>query len=31
LTTMAEDDCYQQMLGERLGLTNWGLIQGGSS
>lgn len=30
LAGMAEDDCYQQMLVERLGLTNWGIINGGS-
>ncbi len=28
---MAEDDCYRQMLIERLGLSGWGLIEGGSS
>lgn len=31
LAGMAEDDCYRQMLMERLGLNNWGLIEGGSS
>jgi hypothetical protein len=31
LAGMAEDDCYRQMLVERLGLNNWGLIDGGSA
>jgi hypothetical protein len=31
LAGMAEDDCYRQMLVERLGLNNWGLIEGGSA
>jgi hypothetical protein len=31
LAGMAEDDCYREMLMERLGLNNWGLIQGGSA
>jgi hypothetical protein len=31
LAGMAEDDCYRQMLIERLGLNNWGLIEGGSA
>ena len=26
-----EDDCYREMLVERLGLSNWGLIDGGSA
>jgi hypothetical protein len=30
LAGMAEDDCYREMLMERLGLNNWGLIEGGS-
>jgi hypothetical protein len=30
LAGMAEDDCYREMLVERLGLSNWGLIEGGS-
>jgi hypothetical protein len=30
LAGMAEDDCYRQMLIERLGLNDWGLIEGGS-
>jgi hypothetical protein len=30
LAGMAEDDCYRQMLVERLGLNDWGLIEGGS-
>jgi hypothetical protein len=30
LAGMAEDDCYRQMLLERLGLNDWGLIEGGS-
>jgi hypothetical protein len=30
LAGMAEDDCYRQMLVERLGLHDWGLIEGGS-
>ena len=30
LAGMAEDDCYRQMLIERLGLNNWGLVEGGS-
>ena len=30
LAGMAEDDCYREMLMERLGLNNWGLIVGGS-
>jgi len=30
LADMAEDDCFRQMLIERLGLTNWGLYDGGS-
>ncbi len=29
LAGMAEDDCYREMLVERLGLNNWGLIEGG--
>lgn len=29
LAGMAEDDCYQKMLVERLGLGGWGLIEGG--
>jgi hypothetical protein len=29
LAGMAEDDCYRQMLVERLGLNHWGLIEGG--
>lgn len=31
LAGMAEDDCYRQMLVERLGLNDWGLIEGGSA
>jgi hypothetical protein len=31
LAGMADDDCYRQMLIERLGLHNWGLIEGGAS
>jgi hypothetical protein len=31
LAGMAEDDCYRQMLLERLGLNDWGLIEGGSA
>lgn len=31
LVGMATDDCYYTMLIERLGLSNWGLIEGGSS
>ena len=31
LAGMAEDDCYREMLIERLGLNNWGLIEGGSA
>lgn len=31
LAGMAEDDCYRQMLIERLGLNNWRLIPGGSA
>ena len=31
LAGMADDDCYREMLIERLGLSNWGLIEGGSS
>jgi hypothetical protein len=31
LAGMAEDNCYQQMLVERLGLAGWDLIDGGSS
>jgi hypothetical protein len=31
LAGMAEDDCYRQMLVERLGLNNWGLIEGSSA
>jgi hypothetical protein len=31
LAGMAEDDCYREMLVERLGLSNWGLIEGGSA
>jgi hypothetical protein len=30
LADMAEDECFRQMLIERLGLTNWGLYDGGS-
>ncbi len=30
LVGMAGDECYRQMLVERLGLTNWGLLEGGS-
>jgi hypothetical protein len=30
LVGMATDDCYYTMLIERLGLSNWGLIDGGS-
>jgi len=30
LTTQAAEECYQEMLIERLGLTKWGLIDGGS-
>jgi len=30
LAGMAEDDCYREMLVERLGLSSWGLIEGGS-
>jgi hypothetical protein len=30
LAGMAEDECYREMLVERLGLNNWGLIEGGS-
>jgi hypothetical protein len=30
LAGMAEDDCYREMLVQRLGLSNWGLIEGGS-
>jgi hypothetical protein len=31
LAGMADDDCYHGMLLERLGLNNWGLIEGGSA
>jgi hypothetical protein len=31
LVGMATDDCYYAMLIERLGLSSWGLIEGGSS
>jgi len=31
LVGMAGDECYRLMLVERLGLTNWGLLEGGSS
>jgi hypothetical protein len=31
LAGMADDDCYRQMLVERLGLNDWGLIEGGST
>jgi hypothetical protein len=31
LVGMATDECYYAMLIERLGLTNWGLIEGGPS
>jgi hypothetical protein len=30
LVSMATDDCYYTMVVERLGLSNWGLIEGGS-
>lgn len=31
LVGMATDECYYEMLIERLGLSNWGLIEGGPS
>lgn len=31
LAGMAEDECYREMLVERLGLNNWRLISGGSA
>jgi len=31
LTAMADEECYQEMLIERLGLANWKLIDGGGS